>query len=214
MVLLRRINAILQIVRDNGPEELEFIVTKLFMTLMLIVAYKGAFALETVPRVDIKRCMGDWYEIASIPNLWQADCYKNTKSHYGANSDGTFDLKKSCLTKGGQKKEITGTGLITNKETNAEFRISFIPILHYLGWFTGQYKMLLVDPEYRFAVLGTDSLEYGWILARLPNIPPRELAQIETQIRQMGYDSCKFKITIQERGPHMQAKPLCEVVKP
>ena len=184
-----------------------------FVCLLVLFCCQIVFAIETVKNVEINRCMGTWFEIASIPNRWQADCYKNTKSHYAPNQDGTFNLRKSCITKSGQLKEISGTGEVTNPITHAEFKVSFIPLLSFVGWFTGQYKMLLVDPQYRYAVMGEDRLEYGWILARRSNIPNRELAEIEKQIRLMGYDSCKFLITAQESGPRHERKPLCEVVK-
>ena len=186
---------------------------KILITFMLICSYELVFGIETVKSVDLKRTMGTWYEIASIPNKWQADCYKNTKSVYTPNKNGSFDLTKSCIKKNGRGAEISGEGNVVNKETNAEYKVSFVPLLHLFGWFTGQYKMLLVDPDYRFAVVGEDNMEYGWIMARQHSIHYRDLAMLESQIRQMGYDSCKFLITIQERGPYQESKPLCEVAK-
>lgn len=186
---------------------------KFFITLLLIYFYDLAFAIETVKNVDLKRTMGTWYEIASIPNKWQADCYKNTKSTYTPNKSGSFDLTKSCIRKNGRVETIKGEGHVTNKETNAEYKVSFVPILHLFGWFTGQYKMLIVDPDYKFALVGEDNMEYGWIMARQPVIHYRDLALIESQMRRMGYDSCKFMITIQESGPHQESKPLCDAVK-
>jgi apolipoprotein D and lipocalin family protein len=190
------------------------VVFKLLVILLVITSFKLAFAIETVKTVDLSRTMGTWYEIASIPNMWQADCNKNTKSSFSPKKDGTFEVKKSCITKTGQQKQNTGEGIVIQNKTSAEYKVNFVPLLHFLGWFTGLYKMILLDPEYRFAVIGEDKFEYGWILARRQNIPPRDLAEIETQVRALGYDTCKFMITIQERGPHHENVTLCQAVKP
>jgi len=43
--------------------------------------------LQTVPHVDIRKYMGDWYVIANIPNLAEKDCVDSIES-YALRPDG------------------------------------------------------------------------------------------------------------------------------
>ena len=44
------------------------------MMVLLVAAYASANDLIAVPRVDLERYAGTWYEIARYPNRFQKDC--------------------------------------------------------------------------------------------------------------------------------------------
>jgi apolipoprotein D and lipocalin family protein len=46
------------------------------------------------------------------------------------------------------------------------------------------------------AVVGEPSRRYGWILARTPTLPDATRAQIDRQLRELGYQPELFEISL------------------
>ncbi len=187
--------------------------TTILMSLVIVFS-SPAFAIETVPSVDLSRYLGKWYEIASIPAWFQKKCVKNTTAEYKLLDFGKIDVINSCTKKDGTVSVANGIARVVNKNTNAELKVSFVPLVNHFGWFAGQYKVLVLDPDYQYVVVGEDKLSFGWILSRAPSLSIDILAQLEKEIRRLGYDSCKFLISKQENGSFLESGvPLCQVVK-
>ena len=55
----------------------------------------GPKPLEVVPRVDLQRYLGTWYEIATIPQRFQKGCVGVT-AHYSLRKDGAIDVVNVC----------------------------------------------------------------------------------------------------------------------
>ena len=49
---------------------------------------------KCVPQVDLKRYMGDWFEIGRYPNPWQKD-YVAVKTNYRLRKDGKIDFQST-----------------------------------------------------------------------------------------------------------------------
>ena len=45
-------------------------------------------AVRTVPRVDLTRYAGEWFEVARFPNRFQRDCAGDVTARYAMRSDG------------------------------------------------------------------------------------------------------------------------------
>ena len=58
---------------------------------------------------------------------------------------------------------------IVNKNSNAKLEVSFVS---FLGWrpFWGDYWIIGLDENYKWAVVGTPSRKYGWVLSRTPQL--------------------------------------------
>ena len=186
---------------------------KTWICLSLLALGFGAKAVETVPNVDLNRYLGKWYEIASIPSSFQKKCVKNVTAQYRLLDFGKIDVVNSCLKKNNKTEVANGIASVVNTHTNAELKVSFVPFFNHFGWFAGQYKILELDRDYKFSLVGEDKLKYGWILSRTPTLSQDTLVELEKTIRRLGYDSCKFMTTIQDQGAFNQRRPLCEVVK-
>jgi apolipoprotein D and lipocalin family protein len=75
---------------------------------------------------------------------------------------------------------VPGTG-------NARWRESpFWPI--YLS-----YLILYVDPDYRYALVGYPGRNYGWILARQPEIDDLKYQSLLGRLKDHGYDTSLFR---------------------
>ena len=183
------------------------------LTFIFLFFTCSAFAVPSVKKVDLQKYMGQWFEVAHIPNSSQKNCFKNSKARYKLREDGKIDVRNSCIKKGGQRQVADGVGQIVDSETHAELKISFVPLFKELGLFSGQYKILSLDPNYQYAIIGEDSLENGWILSRKSGLPLPVFSQLENEIRSLGYDSCSFVTSIQDTGFFTKRTPLCELVK-
>lgn len=172
-----------------------------------------AHAVPTVSYVDLTRYVGKWYEIASIPASFQKKCVKNTTAEYRTLDYGRIDVINTCAKADGTLNVANGIAHVENTTTQAELKVSFVPILSFFGWFSGQYKVIALGDHYEYSVVGEDTLEYGWILSRTPSLPLQTLIDLEKKITAVGYDSCKFLMSVQDGGLFTARTPLCKVVR-
>jgi apolipoprotein D and lipocalin family protein len=184
-----------------------------FMSLIISLSSSFALAVETVSHVDLNRYLGQWFEVSSIPAWFQKDCVKNTTAVYKPLDFGKIDVINSCVKKEGSLEIANGIAFVVNRETQAELKVSFVPLFNHFGWFAGQYKILILDPDYQYSVVGEDKLDYGWILSREPRLPKQTLIEIENNLRRLGYDTCRFKMTSQDGGDDHNRQSLCQIVK-
>ena len=63
--------------------------------------------------------------------------------------------------------------------------------------FEGDYWVLDVTDDYDVAVVGEPSGDFGWILARTPQIAPAALEAARAVLREDGYDVARLTYTIQ-----------------
>jgi apolipoprotein D and lipocalin family protein len=150
--------------------------------------------LRTVEHVDLERYMGDWYVIANIPYFAERDCYESVES-YSLRADGRID-NGFAYRKGSfdaPLSRVRALAWVDNLQTNAEWRVRFF------GLFTAKYLVLDLDRDYRWAVVGHPSRNYGWILARAKTLPEGEYRGILKRLESQGYDSTRFVMVPQVR---------------
>jgi apolipoprotein D and lipocalin family protein len=148
--------------------------------------------LEAVPRVDLQRYLGTWYEIATIPQRFQKGCVGVT-AHYSLRADGAIDVVNVCRknTLDGKESSIRGKAWIVDKTTNAKLKVRFF-------WpFTGAYWIIELDKDYQWAVVGHPDRTYYWILSRTPQMDPAVYDELIKRAAEKGYDTGKIKRTLQ-----------------
>jgi apolipoprotein D and lipocalin family protein len=136
--------------------------------------------LEVVPRVELSRYTGTWYEIARYPNSFQKGCI-HASAAYKLSLDGTISVQNSCL-KNGALKTATGKARVADPVTNAKLKVSFF-------WpFSGDYWIIDLGEDYDYAVVSEPRMKYLWILARSPQMDDSLYAQILQRLREKGFD--------------------------
>jgi apolipoprotein D and lipocalin family protein len=148
--------------------------------------------LEVVPRVDIQRYLGTWYEIATIPQRFQRGCVGVT-AHYSLRADGDIDVVNVCRkeTLDGKERSVRGKAWVVDKTTNAKLKVRFF-------WpFAGAYWIIELDPDYRWAVVGHPDRTYFWILSRTPQMDPAVYDELIRRAAAKGYDTARIKKTLQ-----------------
>jgi len=151
--------------------------------------------LEVVPSVNIEKYMGAWYEIARYPNRFQDGCVA-TQVEYSLRPDGNVKVLNSCRegTVDGKVKSIEGKAWPVDKETNAKLKVQFF-------WpFRGDYWIIQLDKDYKYAVVGHPKRTYLWILSRTPSLDEATYSAIVKKLIEQGYDPAKMIITPQKKG--------------
>ncbi|MFA5583607.1 MAG: lipocalin family protein [Bacteriovoracaceae bacterium] len=156
--------------------------------------------VQTVPFVDLNRYLGDWYEIATIPQSFQKACVKNVKAQYSLTKTGLVKVVNSCETKNGKTKIANARAKVVDKDSNAKLKVTFVKIFDWVFSLGGNYWILDLADDYSYAVVGDPTTEYGWILSRTQTLSPEVLERAKVVLEENGYDLCKFKMTIQDNG--------------
>ena len=146
--------------------------------------------LKTVSHVDLPRYMGDWRVIAEIPYFAEKDCVDSIES-YGLRKDGDIDnwfrFRKKSFSN--PQKRIDATKVVvTNKQTNAEWKVYFMG-----GLIRAKYLVIDLDPKYQWTVVGHPSRNYGWIMAREKTMPEATYKAILKRLAAQGYDTSRFE---------------------
>ncbi len=152
----------------------------------------------TVSHVDLNRYIGTWYEIAKIPNFFQKKCFRNTTATYLFNSDGTIEVVNRCIEKDGKEDVAEGIAKVVDTSTNAKLKVSFVSIFG-IHLFWGDYWIIGLDKDYRYAIVGDPSRKYGWILSRAPVLSAEERAEVNEILVRQGYNPSDFVPTQQSQ---------------
>ena len=148
--------------------------------------------LTVVDSVDLERYLGKWYEIASYPAWFQKGCTAST-AEYSLLPDGKIRVVNRCRKDrpDGPLKESKGKAEIVDTATNAKLKVWFF-------WpFKGNYWIIDLDPDYKWAVVGEPSREYLWILSRTPTMDEAVYQGILKRLPQKGYDPARLLRTDQ-----------------
>ena len=164
---------------------------KVFLLLAILILYSCGTSnyppLDVVDSVDINRYIGKWYEIARMPFNQQEGC-SCTTAEYEIIDETTIKVINKCV-KDGELDDAMGKAFVVEGSNNAKLRVQFF-------WpFRGDYWVIELDKEnYQYAVVGTPSRKYLWILSRTPQIGKELLEQLKEKISAKGFDVTKLLI--------------------
>ena len=152
--------------------------------------------MTTVKHVDLSKYIGMWYEVSKIPNSFQKQCARNITATYSLRDDGKIDVINRCTESDGSVSEAKGIARVVDTTTNSKLEVSFVRILG-LQLFWGDYWIIGLNENYRYAVIGTPSRKYGWILSRTPVLSPEDKQAAFEILRTHGYNPDDFVTTEQ-----------------
>lgn len=157
----------------------------MLMTLMMAAA-PATLVNQPVRSLDLNRYAGQWHEIAHLPMFFQRKCVGAVTATYTPMPDGTVHVHNACHTRDG-RQTVDGVARITPGQP-AALKVRFAPA--WLGWLPrawADYWVIEVDPDYQWAVVGSPSRKYLWILARQPDMKRALFESIKSRARQRGY---------------------------
>lgn len=163
---------------------------------------------EVVSSVEIARYDGLWFEQRRIPNNFQdnrpqgRDVCRSTVAEYGQLPSGRVSVRNTCYRQGpsGVESEIAeAVARVVEGSEGAKLKVNFtgIEVLRWLGIGDGDYWVLALGPldaagDYSWALVGSPSREYGWILSRQQRLPNGEIEAILDIAEAQGYSRASF----------------------
>lgn len=162
----------------------------LLLFFIILTSCKGQNSMidkTVVKELDIERYLGKWYEISRFDHGFERGLVGVTAT-YSYRKDGKIKVVNAGYkeTLNGKKSEAIGKAKIPNPKIPSKLKVSFF------WFFYGDYFVLELDESYQWAVVGSSSDKYLWILSRTPQMDPAVYTQILKKITKRGYDVNKL----------------------
>ena len=157
---------------------------------ILVLSLALATGCVSGPKVDnapvaalaLNRYLGEWYEIARFDHSFERGV-EQVKANYSLKDDGTIEVVNSGI-KNDKPKTAVGKGKKT--DTPALLRVSVF------GPFYADYSVMLIDKDYTYALVGSGSADYLWLLSRTPGLSETAKSELLAEARRRGYDTDKL----------------------
>ncbi|WP_282126842.1 lipocalin family protein [Marinifilum flexuosum] len=168
----------------------------LLVSLVLLCSCKGQESVidnSVVKDLNIDRYLGKWYEIARFDHSFERGLVGVT-AEYSMREDGKIKVVNSGY-KGsldGEKSEAIGKAKIPNPNLPSKLKVSFFWI------FYGDYFVLELDDDYQWAIVGSNTDKYLWILSRKPQMDDQLYLELLNKLQARGYDTSKL-IKVEQR---------------
>ncbi|MDX0289454.1 lipocalin family protein [Sinorhizobium meliloti] len=144
--------------------------------------------VTAIPRLDLNRYLGRWYEIVRLPLKYEEDAATDITADYSLDNDGKIRVDNRCFDNNNQPKQALGQAEPVDA-TNAKLKVNFLPAaLRWIPFTDGDYWVLKIDPEYRVALVGTPDRKFLWVIARESAISESTLEDYLAEARRQGFD--------------------------
>lgn len=134
--------------------------------------------------------MGHWYEIARFDNRFERGLIDVTAT-YTLRPNGTIRVEnRGCKKKAPYNvcKTATGRAIIPDLAQPGKLKVSFFP-----GVYSDYYILELDEENYNYALIGSSTDKYLWILSRTPQLPEEVKKKLVTAAERRGYDTTRLK---------------------
>lgn len=145
---------------------------------------------HTVSSLDISRYMGTWYEIARYEHHFEKGMTHVTAT-YAIKPNGKIMVLNEGFKKG-KHKQVIGKAYQPQTTEPGKLKVSFFL------WFYSDYYIMELDDDYQYAVIGSSSEKYLWILSRTKVLPAPLYAELLQRIQKRGYNTDKLIIVPQD----------------
>lgn len=146
-----------------------------------------------VKELQLDKYLGTWYEIARYDHRFERNLVGVTAT-YSMREDGKIKVLNAGYKNNldGVLSEAVGKAKIPNPAIPSKLKVSFFWI------FYGDYFVLELDAQYQWAVIGSSSDKYLWILSRTPQMDPTVYQSLLDKLTQRGYATSKLLVVPQK----------------
>ncbi len=138
----------------------------------------------TVSNVDLERYMGRWYELARYDHRFERNLTQ-CEAFYTLMPDGRVSVRNTGYnTRTGRRDTSLGRAKLGKHP--GQLRVSFFL------FFYSDYNIMALGDDYDWALVGSRSPKYLWILSRTPSLPDATINHILDIARSRGYDVDKL----------------------
>lgn len=147
-------------------------------------AQKPMIDNTVVKELNLQKYLGTWYEIARYNHVFERGLVGVT-ANYSLRDDGKIKVINSGYKKTleGKFSKAVGKAKIPEPENApAKLKVSFFL------FFYGDYFVMELDKDYQWAVIGSSSDKYLWILSRSPQMEQNLYDELLNRLIKRGYD--------------------------
>jgi apolipoprotein D and lipocalin family protein len=162
--------------------------------LLAAFAVQAAESTQDIPlvqKVDLARYVGKWYEIARFPHRFEKNLSHVTAT-YTLRDDGRVTVLNEGRKKNGKPSSITGKAWIPDTSAPGLLKVSFFL------FFSSDYRIILLDEDYQYAVVTSSERDYLWILCRAPRMEPQLYARLVNFVKAKGFDTGRIQKVAQD----------------
>ena len=166
----------------------KFRMTAVLLLLMMLLAAcvynagRDSIDRSTVKNFSLDSLMGRWYEIARFDHNFERGMREVT-ADYRLQEDGMVEVINTGL-RGDEVRQSIGRAKTTAEP--GRLRVSFFWI------FYSDYNILEMGRQGEWALVGSRSPQYLWILSRTPTLPDETVSYIVGQAAKRGYNVDKL----------------------
>ncbi len=153
--------------------------TLIIMILSNFIGTQEIIFNDSTTYIDIAKYLGKWYEIARLDHPFEKNMEKVT-AEYILQHDGSIKVINSGYRKG-KHKVAEGKAKTTN--TPGLLRVSFFMNIY------SDYRVLYIDENYEYVLVGGSSPRYLWILSRKPQLSKEIIASLVENAKERGYNT-------------------------
>lgn len=167
--------------------------------------------LQPVETLNVSRYIGDWYQLAAVPQPFNLMCAKDTRARYEVLDASNVSVRNTCTTWTGQPSGIVGNARVIDSVTNAQLHVSFpgVPTQDALDG-PPNYIVTYIADDYSWALVGDPLRLSGFVLARSPVVDAAGWSEIRRVAETQGYNTCTILTSPTTEGVK-DIRPLCLV---
>ena len=159
----------------------------MFLMLVITTSCKGQITMtdkSVVSEFGLEKYLGTWYEIARYNHRFERGLVGVTAT-YSMRNDGKINVVNAGYrdSLNGKFSQATGKAKIPDPAVPARLKVSFFL------FFYGDYYVMELDKNYQWAVVGSRTDKYLWILSRTPELDPSVYSDILNRIKKRGYNT-------------------------
>jgi len=150
--------------------------------------HKALIENTVVKELNVQKYLGTWYEIARYDHSFERGLVGVT-ANYSMRDDGKIKVLNSGYKNSldGKFSQAVGKAKIPDPINDpAKIKVSFFL------FFYGDYYVMELDKDYQWALIGSSSDKYLWILSRKPQMGKELYNELLDKLQKRGYDVSKL----------------------
>jgi len=137
--------------------------------------------LQPVSGFELQRYLGRWYEIARLDHRFERGLSR-VSAEYRLLPDGRVEvINRGYDPAKAAWREARGVARFQGAQNVGSLEVSFF------GPFYGAYNVLVLDADYRHALVAGPNRDYLWILAREPQLDRATRERLVSQAKAWGF---------------------------
>lgn len=171
-----------------------------FLTAILSVRGAAAQPPEVVPRLDVARLTGVWYEIATTGTWWHRRCVSDTRYRFDRLDPRGLQASSTCTTPRGVTEQRGR--LRAARGGDGRLSIRFTPaVFAWLAATWSDFWVLEAGDDFGWLLIGDNQRERLSIVSRTVSLDEAAIARAVAAARRQGYSLQRLTRVPHPAGP-------------